>query len=207
MAKSTAAWASSLAAEGHDCCVFTTIANGASDLELLPGTTVMRDGVEVTYLSRMIKSGNRYFSGEMLQRCLMAAPAFDLVHSAGLWTYPGLAAWITARSRQMPLVVSLHGTLMQQSYNHHGASKRIASFLIERRRVTGANRVVCTSQVERKHYLRWSQCDNSAIVPLVVRAPKIDRAQMRQEYRVQNQLEPQRFSFSPEDLLLIRVSN
>src|SRR5207248_11540510 len=72
----------------------------------------------------------------------------EVVHFHGLWqpAFPRLAAH--CRRRRVPYVVSPHGMLEPWAWRHKWWKKWPYFFVVERRFLQNANRLVATSQIE-----------------------------------------------------------
>jgi glycosyltransferase involved in cell wall biosynthesis len=105
--------------------VFTTTANGNTELQAVPGARVMVDNVPVTYFKRLTKD-HSHFSPALLKRLWKEARNFDVIHIHAWWNLVSvLSCWI-ALKRGVPIVVSPRGTLSAYSFsNKNNLPKRI----------------------------------------------------------------------------------
>jgi len=124
MATCPAEWARTLVNLGVDVDVFTTTANGRTDLDVPLGVPLEHDGTNVIYFPRIKQSGNLFVSFPLLVACKKAIPTYDIIHSIGLWTFPSIVSSCIARYSKIPYIISLHGTLMPWAYNRHGKNSR-----------------------------------------------------------------------------------
>lgn len=169
--KSVAAWARALAAAGLDIDVFTTAANGHSELAIPLSRPILRDGIRVTYFPRLHASGNRFFSPLLASACFQHAADYDVLHTVGLWTFPSAVGSWAAYRRHVPCVISTQGALMPWAYNRHALRKRLFMALFERRRLAHAVCGICTSSLELDSVLRSGFFRRVEVIPNIVEAP------------------------------------
>ncbi|HEY9003249.1 MAG TPA: glycosyltransferase [Mucilaginibacter sp.] len=105
--------------------VFTTTANGDTELQVVPDERVMVDGVLVTYFKRLTKD-HTHFSPALLKKLWKEARNFDVIHIHAWWNLVSvLSCWIAIK-RRVPVVISPRGTLSAYSFsNKNSLSKRI----------------------------------------------------------------------------------
>ena len=115
---------------GCIAAVFTTTANGAVELPVLPNQQTMIDGVAVTYFKRITKD-HSHFSPALLARLWKQVKDFDLVHIHAWWNLVSvLSCWI-ALMRGVPVLVSPRGTLSSYSFtNKNNLPKKIIHNLL-----------------------------------------------------------------------------
>lgn len=93
---------------GHQVTVYTTTANGKTELEVEANKEVFVDGVLVRYFNRVTK-GNTFFSPDLWQFLNKTVKIFDAVHIHGWWNFLVFgAAWICKRNGIKP-ILSPHG--------------------------------------------------------------------------------------------------
>ncbi len=189
MAISPAAWASALVTLGCEVEVFTTNANAGGDLQVPIGVPVNRDGIVVTYFPRYAWSGNRFISLQLLNACQKEIPTFDCIHAVGLWTFPSVVASMLANHHRVPYILSLHGDLMEWAYRRHHGRKQFFMELVERRRISTAGAVICSSEFEAQHFRKQGFTGKVKVISNIVRPVDIDLGTARQDFRRQNGLE------------------
>lgn len=156
---------------GVDVEVFTTTANGASDLRASPPGGDQYEGVLVRYFPSVFP--RRLFRARGLGAALSAGVTrYDLVHVHGLWTFPGWAAVRHARRAGVPYVLSPRGMLDSWSMAHHLVRKRIAYWMVERRILAGAAFLHATSSSEAQAFRAWNRSVPVVTVPNGVEIPQ-----------------------------------
>lgn len=191
MAISPHRWAKALSAQGVEVEVFTTTANGNYDLAVPVGVALKRDNLTVTYFPRYSWSGNRYVSLPLFGACRKKIRTFDCVHAVGLWTFPSAVASGIANLTKVPLILSLHGQLMQWAYGRHHGRKSLFMKIIERWRLATAKSVLCASDMEKKHYERWNLPGRVEVIPNIIDPIEISISEARQRFRRCHNLDDQ----------------
>jgi len=110
--------------------VYTTTANGKTELSVTPGKHALVDGVSVTYFKRITKD-HSHFSPALLIRLWKEVKNFDAIHVHAWWnTVSVLCCWI-AIMRSVPVIVSPRGTLSAYSFsNKNSLPKRVIHNLL-----------------------------------------------------------------------------
>jgi glycosyltransferase involved in cell wall biosynthesis len=138
-----------LQAVGVGVQVFTTTANGTSDLPASGAHGDFYDEVPVHYFQRALP--RRFFGATGVRRALAAAVTqYDLFHIHGLWNLPAWTAAQVARRCGVPYVLSPRGMLEPGALALRSARKRIAYPLIERRNLEGAALLHATGAPEAR---------------------------------------------------------
>jgi glycosyltransferase involved in cell wall biosynthesis len=119
--------------------VFTTTANGPTELSVNPNERTTVDGVGVTYFKRLTKD-HSHFSPALLRRMWKDVRDFDLVHIHAWWNLVSvLSCWI-ALMRGVPVVVSPRGTLSAYSFsNKNNLPKKLLHNMLGRRLLEKSN--------------------------------------------------------------------
>lgn len=105
--------------------VFTTTANGSTELQVVPGKREMVDNVPVTYFNRVTKD-HSHFSPALLKKIWKEARNFDVVHIHAWWNLVSVLSCWVAIKRRVPVVISPRGTLSSYSFsNKNSLPKRI----------------------------------------------------------------------------------
>ena len=113
--------------------VFTTTANGNSELPVAPGMQVMVDKVPVTYFKRLTKD-HSHFSPALLKRLWKEVRRFDVIHIHAWWNTVSVLSCFIALLHRVPVVVSPRGTLSPYSFgNRNSRYKKIIHQLLGRK--------------------------------------------------------------------------
>jgi glycosyltransferase involved in cell wall biosynthesis len=116
--------------------VFTTTANGSTELPVFPGKQMIVDNVPVIYFKRLTKD-HSHFSSALLKKLWKQARNFDVIHIHAWWNLVSvLSCWI-AIIRKVPVVISPRGTLSTYSFsNKNSLQKKIIHRWIGKRLLT-----------------------------------------------------------------------
>ncbi len=121
------------------------------------------EGFEVT--AAEIAGPNAFgFSPDLHQRLQRLAPP-GVIHSHGLWMYPGLAARKSALQSGYRLLISPHGMLEPWALNHSGWKKRLAGLLFENKNLRRADCLHALCRGEADHFRRYGLKNPIAIIP------------------------------------------
>ncbi|MBJ6144320.1 XrtY-associated glycosyltransferase XYAG1 [Hymenobacter sp. BT559] len=148
--------AETLAAMGHSVTVYTTTANGKTELPVAAGAPVLVDGVTVYYFKRV--TGDHTHASPALWRHLgQTVKDFDIVHIHSWWNLLVIgAAWICRRHGITP-IVSPHGMLSNYILDtNNSAKKKIVHSLI-------GKQLLKQSIVHVSTQLEWEE--SQAIIP------------------------------------------
>lgn len=111
------------------------------------------------------------FSPDLLTGIKRTRP--DVIHAHGLWMYPLLAAFFSARNSGVPLFVSPHGMLTQVALSFSPYKKKVANLLYQNRCLSGAAVLHATSAEEVEDIRRYGLSQPIALVPNGITLPKL----------------------------------
>src|SRR6185503_9537557 len=100
--------AESLAKQGHEVTVYTTTANGKTELNVETGKEIIVDGVKVFYFKRFTKD-HSHISPGLWQKIFHTARRFDVVHLHSWWNPCIVIAAALCKLRGIKPVLSPHG--------------------------------------------------------------------------------------------------
>jgi glycosyltransferase involved in cell wall biosynthesis len=101
-----------LAAHGHDVDVYTTTANGEAELDIVPGTTMVVDGVKVTYFKRITKDPT-HVSPDLWRAVNSSVKEYDIVHVQSWWNILVVVATCICHLKKVKVLISPRGMLSQ----------------------------------------------------------------------------------------------
>jgi len=138
-----------LARAGCETEVFTTTANGTTELPVIPGEAARIDGVKVTYFKRITKDHTHY-SPALLRKLRKEVRNFDLVHIHAWWNLVSVLSCRIALKHGVPVIVSPRGTLSGYSFsNKNSLAKRLIHALLGKK-LLNASYIHVTSERERE---------------------------------------------------------
>jgi len=103
--------------------VFTTTANGPTELNVVPNGPLIIDGVKVTYFKRITKD-HTHFSPALLKNLYKRVTGFDIVHIHAWWNLVSVLACLIAVWKRIPVILSPRGTLSAYSFNNKNSGKK-----------------------------------------------------------------------------------
>jgi len=162
--------AESLVKLGHEVDVFTTNANGGSDLDVPLGTLQFIDGVNVYYFKRVTRKHTN-LSLELITELKKTIRKYDMIHIHSWWNLVTLpAAWICLANHITPYI-SPRGTLTTYTFTHrNGIAKRILHIL-GGKKLLEQSILLYTSAPEREEALKFIQPKHDHILPNIHKFP------------------------------------
>ena len=167
-------YAEALQAAGVECEVFTTTARGDRSLPPLEAGTRDVRGVPVTYFPAA--AGHQSFIAPAMAAALARrVREFDLVHTHMLWAFPGIVASRIAHVRDVPYIVTPHGSLDPWSLDQKKWMKRAFLLASENATLRRAALVHYTATAERDVVPASLRALPSVIVPNVIEPSDLPR--------------------------------
>ncbi len=129
--------------------VFTTTANGTTELQAKPNAKTIVNGVTVTYFTRLTKD-HTHFSPALLIKLWREVSQFDVVHIHAWWNLVSVFSALIALIKKKPVVISPRGTLSSYSFqNKNNLVKNLLHKLIGKR-LLERSFIHATSKAEQK---------------------------------------------------------
>ena len=111
---------------GEEVTVFTTTANGLTELPVDIAKPVFVDGVKVTYFKRVTKD-HTHLSPSLLTHLWRTAGDYDVIHIHAWWNLVSVLGCLVALMRKVPVIISPRGTL--SNYSFHNKNNNIKSLM------------------------------------------------------------------------------
>jgi glycosyltransferase involved in cell wall biosynthesis len=125
--------AEGLARLGHAVTVYTTTANGSTELDVPVDKPVMTDGVAVHYFKR-ITGDHTHISPALWRKTWRTVREFDVVHIHSWWSFLVLGASLICRLRRVKPLLSPHGMFCDYVLKQrNGAKKHLIHHVIGKR--------------------------------------------------------------------------
>jgi poly(glycerol-phosphate) alpha-glucosyltransferase len=105
------------------------------------------------------------YSPDLMSRMRSDLQPSGIVHSHGLWMYPGVAARKCAAQTGSPLVISPHGMLEPWAMNNSRSKKRLAGWLFENKNLRAADCLHALCAAEANHFRSLGLTNPIAIMP------------------------------------------
>jgi glycosyltransferase involved in cell wall biosynthesis len=148
-----------------------------------PGTGLL-DGIPVRWFRSLHAAGRGFVAPGLSAALRLRAPEFDLVHVHMLWTFPTLAAARACRSRGVPYLLSLHGSLDPFALRQRALEKKLFFTAGARGAIERAALLHFTTEEERASTPEWVRGLSSAVIPNAVETPApglpLDRSRSRE---------------------------
>ncbi|MFY7787569.1 MAG: XrtY-associated glycosyltransferase XYAG1, partial [Thermoflexibacteraceae bacterium] len=120
---SVSALCENLAKAGHDLTVYTTTANGTTELPLYNQTAAVLEGVKVFYFRRITKD-HTHFSPELLINLWKNAKKFEAVHIHSWWNLVAVFATLICWLKGIKPILAPRGMLSEYSFTHENSLKK-----------------------------------------------------------------------------------
>ena len=120
----TAKLAEQLVLLGHDVTVYTTTANGDTELDMESGKVLLVDGVKVRYFQRITKD-HSHVSPALWRYLNRTVKDFDVVHIHSWWSALVVGAALICKTKGVKPVLSPHGMFSEYILNTNNAKKKM----------------------------------------------------------------------------------
>jgi glycosyltransferase involved in cell wall biosynthesis len=158
---------------GHDVTVYTTTANGKSELEVSTGAPVDVDGVKVLYFKRITKD-HTHASTDLWRYLNKTVKDFDVVHIHSWWSLLVIgAAWVCNRNNVRP-ILSPHGMFSDYILNTNNSSKKKLIHSVLGKRLLKKSILHVSTDMELEECRRIIPGWKGAIIPNLVNLSKIN---------------------------------
>lgn len=122
--------AETLVAIGHQVTVYTTTANGKTELEVATGRATAVNGVEVHYFKR-ITGDHTHASPALWQKLWSTQKEFDVIHLQSWWSFLVIGAALVCQLKGAKFILSPRGMLGEYSFKtQHNIAKKIIHRLL-----------------------------------------------------------------------------
>jgi len=108
---------------GHEVDVFTTTANGETELPVEEGKTIDVDGVNVTYFRRITKD-HTHVSPALWKHLYKNVQSYDIVNIQSWWSFLVIVAACICHAKGVRVVVSPRGMLSPYIFNSGNSKKK-----------------------------------------------------------------------------------
>ena len=156
---------------GVEVEVYTTTANGKTELPVVPNQTVAVDGVAVTYFKRLTRDHSHY-SPALLKRLWKDVQSFDLVHIHAWWNLVSVFSCLVAGIRRVPVVLSARGTLSSYSFQNKNIGPKWLIHHLLGKNLMSSCAIHVTSQREKTAIENLIHPKSITILPNFVKLPE-----------------------------------
>lgn len=148
---SVARLAESLVQIGHSVTVYTTTANGKTELDMPVNEAVMMDGVKVRFFKRITKD-HTHVSPQLWKETWDTVHQFDAVHIHSWWNFLIMGAAMICTMRGVKPVLSPRGMLCEYVFNSRNQLKKKVLHTVIGKYLLSKTFLHVTSHVE------WNDC-------------------------------------------------
>jgi len=106
--------------------VFTTTANGTTELPVQINEPVLIDGVTIIYFKRITKD-HTHFSPSLLMHLWRNAKSYNVIHIHAWWNLVSVLSCLIAVKRNVPVILSPRGTL--SNYSFHNKNNKVKGLI------------------------------------------------------------------------------
>jgi glycosyltransferase involved in cell wall biosynthesis len=143
--------AEALAALGNSVTVYTTTANGQTELDVQTGVPVDINGVQVFYFRR-VTGDHTHISFQLWKKLRKYGKEYDIIHLHSWWSILILGAAFICRRQRLRFILSPHGMLGEYTFrNPHKLFKKIVHKSI-------GKRLIQSSVLHATTRLEWQEC-------------------------------------------------
>jgi len=169
-----------LAANGHVVDVYTTTANGKTELDVIPGTITNVEGVNVIYFKR-ITGDHTHVSPALWRRLVKTANHYDVIHIHSWWSILNVIAARLALLSKAKVILAPRGMLSGYVFESGNNSYKKLIHKLGGRRILKKCVLHATAQSEyiecRKLIPGWQ----GFVLPNILSLPDIEIKEPRNE--------------------------
>ena len=168
--ESVAKLSEGLVNDGHTVHVYTTTANGTSELPVKANATVLVEGVPVTYFTRITKD-NSHISPRLWRQLYKTCRQYDVVHIHSWWNPLVIIATLICHAQKVKVIVSPRGML--SDYIIRSTNKRLKKLIhfIGGKKALAKSYFHATSQIEFEECKRLIPGWQGFMLPNIVTLP------------------------------------
>lgn len=156
---------------GHDVTVYTTTANGKTELDVPAGEVVMVDGVAVRYFKRLTKD-HTHVSPQLWKYTWSTVKQYDAVHIHSWWNFLVLGASFICNLRGIKPVLSPHGMLCDWVFDSKNSLKKKVLHNIIGKKLLSKTYLHISSPMEWEECLRINDKWRGGLIHNLVALPE-----------------------------------
>ncbi|QKJ30452.1 glycosyltransferase [Mucilaginibacter mali] len=157
---------------GCEVQVFTTTANGATELPVHQNTPIEVDGVPVYYFKRITKD-HSHFSPSLLKAVWKQVRRFDVVHIHAWWNTVSVLSALVAIMRGVPVIISPRGTLSGYSFNNKNSFFKSCIHHLLGKHLLHRSYIHATSAYEKNNLQQIITAKQIMTIPNFIELPEI----------------------------------
>ncbi len=161
-----------LAAAGHTIRVYTTTANGETELPVTPNETVAIDGVPVTYFKRITKD-HTHVSPALWKNLYKNCRQYDVVHIHSWWNVLVIVAAVICHWRKVKVIVSPRGMLSHYIISTTNSKAKQLIHSLAGKRALAKSYFHATSEIEYEECQQLIPGWQGFMIPNIITLPDI----------------------------------
>ena len=127
-----------LAEAGHTVKVYTTTANGKTELDVVPGKEINIDGVSVTYFKRITKD-HSHISLQLWRHLIKHCRDYDVIHIHSWWNILVIVAALVCHQKKAKVIIAPRGMLSNYIFTAtRSTTKKWLHYLVGKRALAKA---------------------------------------------------------------------
>jgi len=159
--------------KGIDITVFTTLANGKTELSFPAGKVTWIDQVPVWFFNRLTKD-HSHFSPGLLKHLFLKIKKTDkplIIHIHAWWNLVSILSCLIARLKKIPVVLSPRGTLSGYSFSNKHTFIKSWIHLLAGKKLLESCFFHVTSEQEKQDILQLLHPKLIEVIPNFIRLP------------------------------------
>lgn len=160
-----------LAVAGVEAHVFTTTANGKTELDVAANQQIVVGGVSVTYFKRLSKD-HTHFSPSLLLKLWKTAKQYDAIHIHGWWNTVSVLGCAIALTQKVPVIISPRGMLSDYSFGTKNTGKKGLIHRFIGKRLLEKTVIHVTSDAEQREIAHLVRPKALAVIPNIIKLPQ-----------------------------------
>jgi glycosyltransferase involved in cell wall biosynthesis len=143
--------AEAFVALGNSVTVYTTTANGKTELDVQTGVPVNLNGVEVFYFKR-VTGDHTHISPQLWKKLRKYGKEYDIIHLHSWWSVLMLGAAFICRRQRLRYILSPHGMLGEYTFTNQN---RLLKKILHK---TIGKRLIQSSMLHATTRMEWQEC-------------------------------------------------
>lgn len=152
--------------------VYTTTANGDTELPVVPNQMMIVDGVPVTYFTRITKN-NTYMSPRLWRKVYTTCRDYDLVHIHSWWNAVAIVSAIICHARNVKVVISPRGMLSDYIFNSTNSRLKKTVHNVMGKNALQKSHFHATASIEYEECVRLIHGWKGFMIPNLITLPLI----------------------------------
>jgi glycosyltransferase involved in cell wall biosynthesis len=162
-----------LAANGHEVDVYTTTANGKTELDVVPGKVVNVDGVNIIYFKR-ITGDHTHVSPALWLKLLKTAKNYDVIHLHSWWNVLIVIAARIALLSKTKVIIAPRGMLSDYIFTSGNSAYKKLIHSFGGRKILRRSRLHATAESEYMECTKLIPGWEGFVLPNIITLPDFE---------------------------------